>query len=195
MGVQTTSMETSPRRHVTLCLDSCFALFLAFVATCFYWRGSWDTISVYVLPDSEPLNHWVRFAIGCCTALTYFSLPFVKEALHGTGKVTFLLGSRLFMIVHGIFYMFIWRGLWGLGDYYCGPDPKWAWVTLAVCYPLLLLLGASRQLMWPPYMAPNDERPDLLVAANRFQVQVSEILGNSVLSPFGVDCDPPKGKS
>ena len=154
-------------------LDSFSALFFVFVATCFYWRGSWDVISAYVLPGNEPLNHWVRFAIGTCTSLTYFSLPLVRRGLRGTNKFTFILGSRIFMIIHGALYMFIWRGLWGLADYYLGMDPRWGWATIAVCYTLLVVLGVSRQFMWPPYMVPNDDRPDLLIAANRFGVEVS----------------------
>ena len=153
-------------------LDSFAALFLVFTATCFYWRGSWDTIDAYVLPGNEPLNHWVRFAIGTCTSLTYFSLPFIKPLLDGRSQVTFIIGSRIFMIIHGTLYMFIWRGLWGVADYYIGPAPEWGWVGLVICYTLLFILGTSRQLMWPPYMVPNDDRPDLLIAANRFGIEV-----------------------
>ena len=159
-------------------LDSFTALFIVFTATCFYWRGSWDTISAYVLPDNEPLNHWVRFAIGTGTSLTYFSLPFIKPLLDGRSKLVFIIGSRAFMIIHGILYMFIWRGLWGIGDYYIGKAPSWGWVNMVVTYVLLLASGTSRHLMWPPYIVPNDDRPDLLIAANRFQVEVWLILDN-----------------
>ncbi len=165
-------MEDSHRSVIRTFLDSIAALCLGVVGTCFYWRGSWDLISHYVLPDREPWTHWLRFGIGAGTLITYVSIPFVKASLDGKSRLTFLLCSRAVMIVHGAMYMFLWRGTWGLADHYLGFEEHWVWTTLCVAYSLLLGLRCSRQLMWPPYVMPHDERPDLLVAVNRLHVEV-----------------------
>ncbi len=170
-------MHDKKHQNLTLILirylDSLIALFIVFVATCFYWRGSWDIITVYVLPDNEPLNHWVRYGIGICTCFTYFLLPHIKKALEHKSEICFVIASRCFMIFHGTLYMFHWRGLWGVAEYYQGTDPLWGWITLAVTYTLLVMLGCSRHILWPPFVVPIDRRESLLVACNRFGASVS----------------------
>ena len=68
-------------------LDSVMALLVFFPMICLYWRGSWDLIGYYVLPNNVPLTYWVQFAIGACTAINYIFLPFLDKHVDKEKKV------------------------------------------------------------------------------------------------------------
>ncbi len=153
-------------------LDSVVAI-LIFIFTCFYWRGSWDTIGAYILPNKEPINCWVQSSIGLGTFIMYLIAPHVRTALHGKGQITYILGTRTFCIIQGSIYMIQWRGGWTLADYYLPKGPLWGLLGFFIPYLLLLILGCTRQVIFPPYGFTVDTEENMLQVSNRFRTTVS----------------------
>ncbi len=154
------------------CLDSLLAI-LIFIFTCTYWRGSWDTAGAYILPDQEPINSWVQLSIGLGTFIMYLIAPYVRAALHEKGKITYILGTRTFCIIQGGIYMIQWRGGWTLADYYIPLTLSGSLLGIFIPYSLLLILGCTRHVIWPPYGFTVDTEENMLGVSNRFSTKVS----------------------
>jgi len=151
--------------------DSALALLVFFPSLVVYWRGSWDLISAIIYPGREPLCYWVQTAIGCCTVFDYYLCPVLNKYITPQNKKTYFILSRLFLIWHGALYMFIWRGVWGLGDYYVTREPNWALLQLIIILAILISLRCLRHTIWPPFITAMDKNAEIFVAANRFGVE------------------------
>ncbi len=154
------------------CLDSLVAI-LIYIFTCFYWRGSWDTAGAYILPNNDPINSWVQSSIGFGTFIMYLIAPCVRSALHGKGRITYILGTRTFCIIQGSIYMIQWRGVWTLADYYLPKDLLGGLLGIFKPYLLLVILGCTRHVIWPPYGFTVDTEENMLGVSNRFNTKVS----------------------
>ena len=86
-------------------LDSLMAYFVFFPMVCLYWRGSWDLIGYYVLPEHVPYNYWVHAAIGSCSVFDYLIIPLLDRNLDRNKKVLWKISNlqsmelRLFLIL------------------------------------------------------------------------------------------------
>jgi len=149
--------------------DSVLALLIFFPSLVIYWRGSWDLIQSIIFPGREPLCWWVITAIGCCKVFSYYAIPLFNKYITPDKKWTYIIVGRLFLILHGALYMFIWRGVWGLGDYYVTNEWKWALVQTYVVIAVLILFRVLRHAMWPPFVTALDKHTKVFVASNRFK--------------------------
>ena len=159
--------------------DSALCLLLFFPSMLLYWRGIWDVLGVYIIPDQVPLCHWVTTAVGACTLIGYLTVPLLARCLSRDRVVTYFIATRLFMYVYGALSMSYWRGVWSLADYYLeGFGWGGSLVGLGLCYGALTALRVSRTLVFPPFSVCLDTREDLLTA--------STLLGTKVrpLAPY-----------
>ena len=92
-------------------LDCALSLFLFFPSMLAYWRGIWDLLGVYIIPEQEPLCHWLTTGLGACALLNYFTLPLLDHWLSRDRRLTYFLVTRLHMVVMGLLNMAYWRGV------------------------------------------------------------------------------------
>jgi len=164
--------DVRPPKYLTV-VDTLWAFFVCFPILCSYWRGSWDLLGYYILPGYEPLNYWVMTAVGATYVGTFWFLPQIERYLHssGTSRVKYVIISRALLMYQGLLFMFLWRGVWGLAEYYLGTELTHAWIWMAFTLVLLMLLGVLRSTLWPPYFVCVDTRKDLLKPIARFGSQ------------------------
>ena len=165
-------LSSKNRYRLLASLDTALALFVVFPLTCMYFRGIWDLIGYYVLPENPPLQYWVCVAIGQLQIAGLIILPFLDKHLDRSKKAKFWITSRLFMYVYTIPYMFYWHGLWLIMNFYLGTDWQYSAVTFFFCWMNLVLLGSCRSTMWPPFFIAVDTQPDSLRMCSRFKIKV-----------------------
>jgi hypothetical protein len=140
----------------------------------FYWRGLWDLIGVIVKPGDVLQNNWTVFGIGCGTIIGYFFHPAIACALRYTqNQVVSIIVSRIYLYIFGLMKIAYFRGVWTLADYYLDSS-NWrnALIELVVCYALLICSMTSRNVIFPPFLALPDTRPNYLVPNTWLKTQV-----------------------
>jgi hypothetical protein len=149
-----------------------FFVFWPFLVAC--WRGTWDLVGHYMIPQYPLASRWAILGLGMCGApIGYFIFPSLGKYLKKKNKVTYYVGSRIAMYVYSILYMTLWRGVWTLLDYYVEEDPFWLYSSTAFFYLLAVCLRLVRAIMWPPMVTMLDHRHSILVPVTRFGSKVS----------------------
>jgi Fuseless len=157
-----------------IALDSSLCSLIGFTSMLFYWRGLWDLYGAIVFPSDKYWCNWTVFGIGCGTIIGYFLHPAIGCALSNTrSEVVFFIVSRAYLYVFGLLKIAYFRGVWTLADYYLD-SLNWlnAFIELIVCYAFLLGLMASRNVIFPPFLALPDTRPNLLLTSTWLKTQV-----------------------
>jgi hypothetical protein len=154
-------------------IDCCISSLIIFPAVISSWRGTWDIIGLYILPDQTPLNHWVTSAIGCFSLfMGYFIHPPLVKWLRGCRHGVFLVGSRLAMYAHFIFNICLWHGGWGLLDHYMTSDWRWSLIGYMAGSLVSMGLKCFRTNMYTPLSAFLDKKEVVMIPATRFQTEV-----------------------
>lgn len=152
-------------------IDCVMNLFVFFPSMLCYWRGVWDLYTYYfssINPD-EGVYNWFIAATGACFVLAYFVYPIVNRLIANLPVIIRAVLVRLTLYCGGILAMGYWRGVWGLLDHYIKQNWEGAAIGLAISYPTLVLLNASRSIIFPPFVACMDSRVDALIPGTRFQ--------------------------
>ena len=69
--------------------------------------------------------------------------------------------------------MIQWRGVWTLADYYLPKDLLGGLLGIFIPSLLLVILGCTRHVIWPPYGFTVDTEENMLGVSNRFNTKVS----------------------
>jgi len=106
----------------------------------FYWRGTWELLNSYLLPEHQAASGWTCSAIGNVGLLC---LVYLQESLarwiRVDNKLHWILGCHLYTYVLGAVNVCQWRGAWILLDYYTDVSVLNSWLTFAIGITYIIL--------------------------------------------------------
>ena len=81
----------------------------------FYWRGTWELLDVYLLPDDKAASGWTCTSVGNIglICLVYLQKPLARW-IHVDNLLHWIFGYHLYTYVLGVLNVCHWRGLWVL---------------------------------------------------------------------------------
>jgi len=108
------------------------AVVIAPLVVC-YWRGTWELLNVYLLPDDPAASGWTCFAIGNVglLCLVYLQKP-LSRWMRLDNPLHWMFGYHVYTYVLGGLNICQWRGVWVLLDHYTGVSVLSSWISYAI---------------------------------------------------------------
>ncbi|CAG0884064.1 unnamed protein product [Darwinula stevensoni] len=163
-------------------LDAALSIFLIGPMVVFYWRGTWQVMDAYLMPESEGSSAWVSLGVGLLVPLTaYLSQHHLDLYLAQKSPwPVFAVLSRVYTAVYAFGTVSHWRGTWKLLDYYTGTGWQSATVSVVVG---LVGLGALRSIVnigAPPFFVKLDLPERFFVSPTQFRQKSFDVRLDSV---------------
>lgn len=161
-------------------------LISAFIITPFlniHWRGAWDFLDIYLLPDSPVYSACISLGIGYWMLFTFYMAQgylqrFYERNRHNiAGQVM----TRLYTLTLALAYIHQWRGLWNLLDQ-TSDSPYHLVGEAATSIIFLLLLKSIYNLNSAPFLIGIDTESYFLLDS-KYAVTVCSFL-SSVSTSF-----------
>ena len=157
-------------------LDTALCLFVFFPLSVLHWRGTWDLLDFYVLPDDLFYSSWVTLLTGSGGCFLCYLLQTQLSRCVSYGGSATIRGSlltRLYMYVFSWAVLCYWRGMWNLMDLYLGeglPNSVFFYVLSVV---LAAIFRSLRTIAGIPMQVQIDTDPELMTEPDtRFKIQV-----------------------
>jgi len=145
----------------------------AFIITPFvniHWRGAWDLLDIYVLPNHERISALLSVLLGLLLLyLIYLSQNFIQSIYEKYRKQIFgQILARVFTLVFAFAYINQWRGLWNLIDF---TSNLWYYLLIetTISITCLLIMKSVYDLNSAPFLIGTDTEHYFLIGS-KFQV-------------------------
>lgn len=155
-------------------IDTCLCLFVFFPLSVIHWRGTWDLLDAYIIPDDLFYSSWVSFAIGATACFFGYMLqPQLSKWSLGRGRICHGFVVRIYMYLFSWAILCYWRGTWNLMDLYMGEGIPNALLWYGIAIGLSVLFRTSRTIAGIPMQIQVDTDPEFCLEPDtRFKIQV-----------------------
>lgn len=157
-------------------LDSVLSIFVFAPLVVSYWRGTWQLLEIYLLPNKEHVSAWcsLAFGIGVTVVLGLTQTWLEKWLCWSRSKVIFILGSRLYTAVFALAGVNHWRGVWTVLALYTGYDTYSAVASVVVGIGGLLVVRGLRNVVSPPMLLVTDHEKDYYLITTLYNTKANE---------------------
>ena len=149
----------------------------AFIITPFvniHWRGAWDLLDIYVLPNSERVSALLSVLVGLVLLyIIYLTQNFLQSTYEKHRKNIFgRIFARIFTLIFAFAYINQWRGLWNLFDF---TSNLWYHLLIETIISIvcLLIMKSVYDLNSAPFLIGTDSEYYFLIGS-KYQISVSE---------------------
>ena len=142
------------------------------------WRGIWQLLDIYLLPQNIEWSCAVSILIGIVfgVLLNYFQNAISKELCYEKRPVIYYAVSRIYTI----FYTFVcinhWRGVWKAWDVVTGITLKSGALSTGIGLICLILTKGLVNISVPPLLVVPDYHETYFRMPNQFGIKVREWL-------------------
>ncbi|XP_033127216.1 uncharacterized protein LOC117124976 [Anneissia japonica] len=156
--------KTSWRKTVLRIFDLFLVIFIITPCCILAWRGTWLLMDYYILPKKSKASCWISLLLG----ITYsICCHLIQEVLNRTCtrlrtiQVVYIIVTRLYYYLAGVFSISVWRGVWGLLDAYLGKSILNATVSCVLGLIVIIPFRGVSNLSFPPGFLSYDwnEKP------------------------------------
>jgi len=104
-----------------------------------HWRGAWDLLDIYLLPNNERTSALVSLTIGLFILyIIYLIQNFLQKFYEKYRKNLFgQIMTRLYTLIIALAYINQWRGLWNLLDF---TTNQWNYLLIETLISIIFLL-------------------------------------------------------
>ena len=138
-----------------------------------HWRGAWDIIDLYLLPNYERTSAFVSLSIGLSLLYVIYLTQNSLQTFYETHRTHFLgqTMSRLYTLIFALAYINQWRGLWNLFDL---TSNVWYILLLETVISVVCLLAFKSicDLNSAPFLIGTDTEPYFLIDS-KYKISVS----------------------
>lgn len=156
-------------------------LISAFIITPFlniHWRGAWDFLDIYLLPDSPNYSACISLGIGYWMLFTLYMAQGYLQRFYERNRhnVAGQVMTRLYTLILALAYIQQWRGLWNLLDQ-TSDLPYHLIGEASISIIFLLLLKSIYNLNSAPYLIGIDTESYFLLDS-KYTVTVCSFLSS-----------------
>ncbi|CAL4064344.1 unnamed protein product, partial [Meganyctiphanes norvegica] len=160
---------------------------IIFITPCVvgYWRGSWQLLDIFLLPDNFKYSVFTSLGIGLGSGL-FFTLiqgPLSRGCDHERRPRLHLFVSRLYTFVYCFCCVNHWRGVWAAWDLYTGITWKSGMLSTGIGYLVLCLTRGLNNILAPPFYVCMDAPAQYFTVPTLFQTK-KERCGYFLLDVF-----------
>lgn len=151
-----------------------FSSLLAAPAVIAYWRGTWNLIDIFLLPDDQLGSALSSCFIGTAGHFMfyYYQGRFTKSFHPDKHRITFMIISRIYTAVYGIVCVNSWRGGWSLMDLYIPKNVHTYFAILMISCILLAFCKGLRNISASPLAISTDHSKDYFKVPTMFKASV-----------------------
>ncbi|XP_070578012.1 uncharacterized protein [Ptychodera flava] len=139
-----------------------------------YWRGVWNLLDLYLLPNDPNISGIISILIGLGLIFVFGLLQNSHKRWFPFGTVRWHVFSRLYSFLLAFAVLNHWRGLWALLDFYTTTSLTSALSTLVIGIIFLLLLRGIKNIPPQPSVVYRDNEETVFDCSTRFNVNSSE---------------------
>ncbi|XP_070578013.1 uncharacterized protein [Ptychodera flava] len=139
-----------------------------------YWRGVWNLLDLYLLPNDPNISGIISILTGLGLIFAFGLMQSWNKRWFPFGTVRWHVFSRLYNFLLAFAVLNHWRGLWLLLDFYTTTALKSTLSTLVIGIIFLLLLRGIKNIPLQPSVVYRDNEETVFDFSTRFIVNSSE---------------------
>ncbi|XP_042211615.1 uncharacterized protein LOC121859013 [Homarus americanus] len=154
--------ESGARRRVCIgvlgLLDSFLSIFVIAPLVVGYWRGCWQLMDKFLLPDNKQLSVVTSLTMGVVSGLLFCLLQRPLDTLcdHSRRPRLHLFVSRLYTSVYCVCCVNHWRGVWATWDLYTGISWQSGATSMGIGLLTLAITRGLKNILAPPFIVVTD---------------------------------------
>nr|XP_053627644.1 uncharacterized protein LOC128685133 [Cherax quadricarinatus] len=139
-------------------VDSLFSILVFAPLVVGYWRGCWQLMDQFLLPNNKQLSVATSLAMGVISGLLFCLLQRQLDVLfdHSRRPSLHLLASRLYTCVYCVCCVNHWRGVWAAWDLYTGISWQSGATSFGIGLTTLALTRGLKNILAPPFIVVTD---------------------------------------
>ncbi|XP_068227193.1 uncharacterized protein fusl [Palaemon carinicauda] len=139
-------------------MDSLLSIFIFAPLVVGYWRGCWQLMDHYLLPNNKLISIMTSLSIGLFSGLFFCLLqgPLARLCDNDRRPRLHLFVSRMYTMIYCVCCVNHWRGVWATWDFYTGISWQSGATSVGIGLLTLAVTRGLKNILAPPFLVVTD---------------------------------------